>query len=284
MRLDSFIEQQATFRKLPVHWYEGGNTEGPILFFLHGYPDGPEVWDFQTEYFAKRFHVLCPYAIGTHPSTEKTPNFSRHHLNSLCLDYLQLLERVDPDHRKRVYIVAHDLAGPVAWALAGYLKKRLAKMVIINSLSLGQLRSRAKSRPSQWLHSWYIYPMLIPYLPQKISMGFASPLLKFAYFMGGLHPSKRPPLLKKGPFISNPMIQYRSFAKQLLLRDFSSPPIQSPVMVVWGQRDPFVLPPSIDELEKEARHLTVRTLSGGHWIFRENPEQMNRLLEKFFET
>lgn len=274
--------KQAFLRNLSTSWLEGGKKSGPLIIFLHGYPDGPEIWSKQIEHFTQEYHVICPYVRGTFASEPGTdPNrFSTH---SLSLDILEIIKIVDPKGQKEIRVVGHDLGGAVAWRLATYLGPRLSRLVVINSLSIEQMGKRLLNRPKQWINSWYIFPFLIPGLSEKVVGTFSSRLLPWAYRLGGLKPEQFPKMKLKEPFPVSTLKLYRAFAREALNQEKSKPiKIKAPTLVIWGRKDPFLLPPTTQEIEPYTQQLTIRILDGGHWIFRENSELTNELIQNFF--
>ena len=275
--------KQKTLRHLKTTWLEGGKSKGPLLLLLHGYPDGPEIWEGQIEYFAKDYHLLCPYVRGTLYS-EGGGDLARFSMDSLCLDLLQLVELSNYQKAKGMHIVGHDLGGAIAWRLATYLSHQVDRLVIINSLSLEQMANRLIKRPEQWIRSWYILPMLVPYLPEYMISKLASPLSRFAYKLGGLQKKFQPAKNQASVLSIETINQYRAFARELPSLFGKRPTkIHTPTLVLWGNRDPFLLPPTMDELEPSASNLTVRILEGSHWLFRENPQLANKLISDFIE-
>jgi len=274
--------KQAFLRNLSTSWLEGGNKKGPLLIFLHGYPDEPNIWSQQIDYFSKDFHILCPYARGTFAS-EPGSGLSRFSTHSLCLDILEIIKLADPKGMKEIRVIGHDLGGAVAWRLATYLGSKLTALVIINSLSIEQMGQRFLSRPKQWLYSWYMFPFLIPKISEKAVGTFSKELLPWAYKFGGLKQDQFPKLTPSKPFPVATLRHYRAFAKELLSsRKLASSKIKSPTLILWGKDDPFLLAPTLDELEPYAEQFTVRILEGGHWLFRESPEFINAMIDKFF--
>ncbi len=271
------------FRNLKTSWFEAGDSSLPILLLLHGYPDSPDAWSFQVDFFSDRYQVICPFVRGALPSA-RGEDISRYSPDSIALDFLQILETIDPEHKRKIICIGHDFGAAHAWSLAQLLGKRLDKLVIINGLSLPQMLRRWK-RPKQFLKSWYIYPMMLPYLPEFISSNFSKPLLELAYDLGGLPEELRPDPLNPERHIVEPINQYRSFVYEAVKgcgREIKK--INCPTLVIWGKKDAFLLPPTIDELEPFTSDLTVRILDGNHWIHREQSREVNHLIEKFIEN
>jgi pimeloyl-ACP methyl ester carboxylesterase len=60
------------------------------------------------------------------------------------------------------------------------------------------------------------------------------------------------------------------------------PRLRTPVLLLWGSRDAFLLPPTAEEWEPFAADVTTRILPAGHWIHRERAAEVNRLIDDFF--
>ena len=137
-------------------------------------------------------------------------------------------------------------------------------------------------RRQQW-RSWYIYFLQLPIAPDLLSKLFPRLVKRLAYRAGGLGETNRPDVTRGDHSISQAINQYRAFAREIP-KAFTQklPRLRPPVLVIWGNRDPFLLPPTQDELELYAQSLTIRILEGSHWVYRESPNEVNLLLERFF--
>src|SRR5687768_17405783 len=118
----------ATIRGLKTAWLSAGSPDKPIMLLIHGYPDTPESWDFQIAHFQETYQVIAPYARGARPS-EKATDLKRYTLDAVSLDLLQILQEVDPEKKRQVVVVGHDIGGPPAWRLAPLLGNRLKALI-----------------------------------------------------------------------------------------------------------------------------------------------------------
>lgn len=271
--------RQRELRNLKTGWMDAGPEDAPILFFLHGYPDSPETWEFQVNYFQDRFRIICPFARGASPS-EATDSLQRHSQDSVALDLLQILNCVDPQHTKPIYCIGHDLGAVHAWNIAPLLSERLKGLIILNGLALRQMIGRAKLFP-QHLKSWYIYLMNVPYLPEFLAAHFAQRLSALAYDLGGL-PKQLQPTEHDQSVVVEPIKQYRAFTREIPnMLNAKIKKIECPTLILWGRKDRFLLPPTVDEFEAYTSNVTIRILDGNHWLHREKAEQVNKLIEGF---
>ncbi len=260
MKSNQRLTREKTIRGLKTAWIQCGQeqSERPILFFLHGCPDSPETWEPQITHFEKKFKIIVPFARGLHPSAS-TKDWRRYTLDAIALDHLEILRSTDPTGEKKIILVGHDLGGPQAWRLAELLKNRLAALILINGPSLKQMASRW-NQPKQLLKSWYIAMFQIPI--------FAEIVLKFW--------DKK----NVAPFLPH----YRTAVKTLPKALRSKPSlIQVPTLVLWSNQDPYLDIPSQNEFKELVKNPVIRVLEGHHWIHREDPVHVNRLIENFLE-
>ena len=269
-------------RGLSTAWTEAGLNDGPILLLLHGYPDSPATWEYQIEYFKDRYRIICPHNRGARPS-QPGRGLGRYTKEATSLDVLEILDEVDPSRKAPVFVMGHDIGAALAWNIAPLLGNRLAGMSVINGLSVEQMARRWKN-PRQHLKSWYIYFFQIPWLPEVGIRLFPNSMLAFAHQRGGLAEPLRPSRQAVGGSLTYPVNYYRAFARQLpaVLQSHPSK-ITQPVLVLWGNRDGFLVTPSVTELEPFASNVSVRILEGNHWLHRERAKDVNRLIEPMIE-
>lgn len=271
-------------RGLNTGWLVAGDPAAEaVVILLHGFPDTADCWDFQIDALKRTFRVVAPFVRGAGPS-EPANELGRYAPDSVALDVLEILNEVDPTGTRPVYLVGHDLGSVHAWHLAGLLQKRVGGLVIINGLTLEQF-ARRLSNPRQLVKSWYIGLMQVPFLPEAVLGRFGRRFLRGAYKKGGLSRDRRPDPEAPEDAIVGPLNQYRAFIRATP-KAVKNPRrrLECPVLVIFGEDDAFLEPPTKAELARDAGDLTVRILPGNHWLHRQDPEKINKLLLDFFKS
>ena len=273
-------ERNVVVRGLPTGFLTSpGEADRPVLLFFHGYPDTPWIFEDQFSQFMDHFYVIAPFMRGVGPSIGGTED-NRFSLDSIALDILGILQRLNVKNQP-VYLVCHDLGVPQALPVAPLLGGRLKGLVVMAGLSIGMMVHRLRM-PKQHIKSWYIYLMQVPGLAESLLRRRPRNWLDLAYTLGGLDRERRP--TNAGSGLSPAFKHYRSYVQASLRKAIRHPKaIDVPSLVVWGKKDGFLLPPTIDELERELTNVEVRILPGGHWLFREHPEEVNGLILDFVE-
>jgi len=58
--------------------------------------------------------------------------------------------------------------------------------------------------------------------------------------------------------------------------------VRVPTLVIWGEKDTALLTGNLDGLDKVVTKLTIRRVpEGTHWVVREKPAEVNRLIREF---
>jgi pimeloyl-ACP methyl ester carboxylesterase len=60
--------------------------------------------------------------------------------------------------------------------------------------------------------------------------------------------------------------------------------IDVPTLVIWGEKDPYLLTGNLNALERLVPELTVRRVAdGSHWVIHEKPELINSYIREFIK-
>jgi pimeloyl-ACP methyl ester carboxylesterase len=58
--------------------------------------------------------------------------------------------------------------------------------------------------------------------------------------------------------------------------------VRVPTLVIWGEKDPFLLTGNLRGLDRYVTDLTIRRVpDGSHWVVHEKPALVNRLISEF---
>lgn len=272
-----------TCRGLKTAWLSGGVKNAPIMMFLHGFPDDAKVWQFQWEYFSKKYHLLAPYIRGTKPS-EPAAEISRYGLDAVALDHLDILNQEDPKQKKKIILVGHDLGTLHASHLASLLGPRCRELIIINGASLSMVLKRF-SNWAQLKKSWYLFFFQLPFLPEWSLRLFGDFLFEYFKNKNGV-PENLSSITKTAhQDVLFTFQQYRAL-KNDMLRFWERPffKLSQPTLFLSALSDIFVEPVTLEEARHFSEKPTVRLIEGKHWLMQEQPQTVNRLIEKFLES
>lgn len=277
-------QRKKIIRGLQTGWLEAGTPGKTIFLMLHGFPDEAHVWNHQINYFSKKYHVIAPFLRGVGPSNAQW-NENRYHISSVTLDLFEILREVDPQGKQNIIVMGHDIGTAYAWHMAHLLGPRLKGLIILNGAHFVQLLNRILKNAQQFIKSWYLYYFFLPILPS-----LTLKLMPFALKKKFLENSGSPKsYLKKYPMglkQSHESVKHYRNLWTMLLNFFNERTINkisAPVLSLSASNDNFVEAANLKELEALTEHPTVRVIEGKHWIQQENPDRVNRLINKFLK-
>lgn len=270
-----------TLRGLKTAWYDNGREGKDILFFIHGYLDTPATWAPQVREFGERYRVLLPVGRGIGGS-EAPADPQRYGAFSILLDHLEILRIADAERSRGVHVVGHDIGGVHAWLLASHPQPSLRSLTIINSVHPKQYLRRV-FWPRQVLKSWYVFALQFPFVSEALLGLFHREIISGIRAEGWQAPADDITVNEFDQAAMNAMNQYRRFVRDIphFLRDAAGP-VRAPVLVLSSEEDRYLEAPTTLEFADLASNVTVRVLRGKHWLHREQPERVNRLLDDFW--
>lgn len=279
-------ERFVTTNGIKLHLLEAGPADGPMILFLHGFPDCSYAWNKQLGYFADRgYFVVAPDQRGYNLS-DKPSGIESYSLDELAQDAIGL---IDYYKREQVFLVGHDLGGLVSWWTAAHYPERIRKLVIMNCPHPIPMGINMRSNVSQIQRSWYVYFFQIPRAPERMVSA-----KNFSWPVNVLDKTSRPGTFSREqlekyrvafaqPGACEAMINwYRSFVPQFM-EEQPVPRIQMPTLVFWGKNDTALVPEVAEMSVAQCDDGKVRYFEDAtHWVQHEEYEAINPALEEFF--
>jgi epoxide hydrolase 4 len=279
------------FAELPtgvrLHYVHAGAPAAPLVLLLHGFPEFWYGWRHQIgPVAAAGFRVVAPDLRGYNLSS-KPPRAGDYRVERLADDVLALARHLGYE---RVHLVGHDWGGVIAWWAAMRDEPRVERFVILNAphpvAYLRELR-----RPRQLLRSWYVFAFQLPWLPEAVVRAMSFRALRRLF--------RREPA-RAGAFteadidryveaFSQPgaltaaINYYRAAARRTpkgMLRKARR--IATPTLLIWGERDRYMVPEMAGASELWASDLRVeRFPDATHWVQHDEPERVSARIIEF---
>jgi pimeloyl-ACP methyl ester carboxylesterase len=275
-----------------LHYVTAG--KGPLILFLHGFPEFWYEWKQQIPEFAKDHRAVAPDMRGYNLSG-KPVGVDQYQMKDLVEDVRALVERLG---YKKFVLVGHDWGGAVAWSFAIAHPDYLEKLVIINCPHPAILGRELTENPAQQKASQYMLLFRSPQAEQTLSANNYAGLVdgvlgdglktgvfteadKQAYIQawsqpgaltGGLNYYRAANLGPPAPGAS----------PASPIADASSMVVKVPTLVIWGEKDTALLTGNLDGMDKFVPNLTVKRIpDGSHWVIHEKPELVNGYIREF---
>ena len=263
--------------------------DGPLMLFLHGFPEYWAMWRPMLEHFGARGYCAVAPDLRGYNLSEKPAAVEAYRAKHLMADVLALAAHYTKD---KFVLVAHDWGGAVAWGVAIAHPGRLAKLVMVNSPHPYLFWRELCNNPAQQKASEYMRFFRLPKAERVLSEnGYARLLGAFSDLDEGARQAlveawSQPGALTGGLnyYRASPMYPPSAEdpgAKKLQLKpeDFV---VKVPTLVIWGERDTALLPGCIEGLDAVVPDLKlVRVPDATHWVARERTALVIREIEAF---
>jgi pimeloyl-ACP methyl ester carboxylesterase len=275
------------------HYLEWGRAGAPILLFLHGFPEYSGAWDEVATRLADSYHCIAPDQRGFGQSWAP-PEVSAYEMRELVADMAALIDTLG----QRVTVVGHDWGAATAYGLAMFRPELVSRLIIINGVHPAPFQRELAAGGAQASASQYIRFLRADGSEDKLSADDFEGLMKL--FSAKMDLSwlngERLELYKaewSRPGRLKAMINwYRASPLKVALPGevLSDVPVlrkdrlqvRCPHLLIWGDNDTALLPPSIEGLEEYAADLTVEHVADAdHWICHQKPDLVAGLIREW---
>ena len=272
-----------------------GDPAAPPVILLHGFPESHRTWRGIVPLLEDRFRLVMPDQRGF-AGSDKPQAVDAYRIDHIVADLFALADACRID---RFALVGHDWGGAAAWAAAIRGDPRLERLAIINSPHPVIFQKSLIEDSGQRAASQYMNAFRTPGFEQSIeAMGYATffdktfsnhvnlALIpedeKRRYIAEWSQPGALTAMLNwyRASSIVVPPPGASVPVPDWVLAAF--PKVRIPTLVVWGMRDPALLPLQLDGLDRLVDDLTiVRLPDAGHFAPWEAPEAVARALAPF---
>ena len=272
-----------------------GPRDGPPILFLHGFPESHRTWRNQIADLARDHFVVAPDQRGF-AGSDRPRGVENYETDRIVADAIALMDALDVKH---FTLVGHDWGGAVAWTAALRHPLRVERLVIVNAphplvFQKSLIDDEGQRAASQYI-GWFRSPGAEAGI---IAMGLEAFLDKV--LLSHADATKLPDEERrryiedwKQPGALTAMLNwYRASAlvvpapgeeaKAPLWTRAPFPKLRMPTLVVWGLRDPALLPVQLSGLHDLVADLRIVTSpSAGHFIPWEEPGTVTSAIRDF---
>ncbi len=288
-------DEYAQVNGIRLHYVTAG--EGPLIIFLHGFPEFWYAWKNQLAEFGKDHQAVAPDLRGYNLS-DKPPDVAAYGAKYLVGDVQALAAHFG---RKKFVLVGHDWGGAVAWLFAIAHPEQVEKLVVINAPHPGVFARLLRDDPAQQKASQYMlmfrgdkaeamlsangYALLVNIvLAPGLKSGAFTEADRKAYLdawsqpgalTGGLNYYRAarigPP---DGSSADRSVVNFAPGSSNLT--------VKVPTLVIWGEKDTALLAQNLDGLGSFVPQLTIKRIPDAtHWVVHEKPDEVNRYIRDF---
>jgi pimeloyl-ACP methyl ester carboxylesterase len=272
-----------------------GPADAPPVIFLHGFPESHRTWRAIAPLLNGRFRLVMPDQRGF-AGSDRPQEVEAYKTDKLVADLFALADALSISD---FALVGHDWGGAVAWAAAMRGEPRLTRLAIINSphpliFQKSLIEDSDQRSASQYINAfrapgfeklveaqgfdWFFDKTFsghvdLALIPQSEKRQYIADWSQPGAFTAMLNWYRASPLIVPPPGVTVPL-------PDMLLR--LSRKIRIPTLVVWGMKDPALLPVQLDGLDELVDDLQLeRVPDAGHFAPWEAPDEVAAALAPF---
>jgi pimeloyl-ACP methyl ester carboxylesterase len=265
-----------------MHYVTQGN--GPLIVFLHGFPEFWYSWRYQMPFLAERgYTVIAPDLRGYNDTDKPRTGYD---VPTLVGDIAGLIKGLG---QEKAVIVGHDWGGALAWAFAMSYPQMTERLIVMNAPH-PQAMQRAFRTLKQLRKSWYMFAFQLPWLPENALLRNNAyeigRMLKGAAVQKSAFPNEvlatYQEVMSKPGAMTAALNYYRQLFRHPLRSAKNYTSIGVPTLLIWGEQDIALGIELTYGLEQWVPNIQIkRILDSGHWVQQEKPELVNTLMAEF---
>ena len=272
-----------------------GDAEAPPVIMLHGFPESHRTWRGLAPRLQGRFRLIMPDQRGF-AGSDRPQDVGAYKTKLLVEDLFALTDSLGIES---FALVGHDWGGAVAWAAAIGGNPRIERLAIVNSphpaiFQKSLIQSSEQRAASQYINAfrapgieayiegkgweWFFEKTFgshvdLSLIPEAEKRQYIAEWSQSGALTAMLNWYRATNLVVPPPGITVPL-------PDALLR--MARKISVPTLVVWGMRDPALLPMQLDGLNEVIEDVrVVRLPDAGHFAPWEAPDEVARELAPF---
>jgi pimeloyl-ACP methyl ester carboxylesterase len=272
-------------------WTAGDPANPPILF-LHGFPESHRTWAHQIAGLADCYYCIAPDQRG-YARSSKPAEIAEYRISKLVADVFALADALDI---RQFTIAAHDWGGAIGWAAALTNPERVKRLIIANAPHPYLYQKTIIENLDQRKAAQYIRTFRGDDLERRIAENGLDWFFDHSFIRhlkaDAVSAEDRAAYLDEWgqPGALTAMFNwYRASATDVPAMDeviettaFLQKPfprLQIPTLIVWGFKDPALLPCQLDGIEEFVPNVTiVRIDDAGHFSSWEAPEAVTKAM------
>jgi epoxide hydrolase 4 len=243
---------------------------GPVIVFLHGFPEGAHAWHDVVDYLPNDVQVVIPDLRGYRRS-DRPEDVDAYDADRIAADVAGLIGIAS---RQPVVLVGHDWGGVIAWIVSHRYPRLLRALVQMNAPHPDVFLRELAENPEQQAASSYIQFFLDPSAEAVLTADDFALLAADVFtpaFSSEVQAAERAMWAQPGQLTAMLDWYRANFGPGRSLPTGIT--VDVPTTVLWGMLDVHVLPGNLDGLDDYVSELTIIPFEDtDHWITHAQPE------------
>jgi len=267
---------------IQLHYVTQG--DGPLMLFLHGFPEFWYSWRKQIPEFAST-HKTVAIDLRGYNDSDKPESQSAYVMAEFIKDVKGVIEGLGYD---RCVLVGHDWGGAIAWSFAYAYPQMVEKLIILNIPHPAKF-AQGLLTPQQLVRSSYIFFFQLPILPEiliqlddfkALEQAFKGMAVNKNAFSDEDIEAYKNAFAKRGTLTAALNYYRNAFENGFNQRTWGV--LEVPTLMIWGEDDIPLGKELTYGTEQYVRNFQIKYIPNcSHWVQQERPELVNQYIHEF---
>lgn len=304
---NKFKSAYITIEGVKYHYIAKGDKKKPMVLFLHGFPEFSSAWQDQLNHFSSDHYAVAVDMKGAN-LTDRPAGVENYTAQKLAKEIGLFASAVSD---KPYYLVGHDWGATIAWNVAfqqsAQSSQKLLGLVTINGAHSIQYFREYHNNPEQFSKADYVRKIISGEYTDQHYLGNNFAELRKQLINNEIGESQfyfnEQTIADYISYWSIPgafdagLNYYRAIKippPELFKPENPKPPhlnplfasfhTKIPTLVLWGEKDAYIVPEVLNGLENFVPNLkVVRYPENSHWIVHENPKEISKQIREFLK-
>ncbi len=271
---------------LQLFYREAGDRSKPTLLLLHGFPTSSHMFRDLIPRLADRYHLVAPDLPGFGLSIPATPGGFTYSFASLAKVVEHFVDVIGLD---RFALYVFDYGAPTGFRLATSMPDRVTAIVSQN----GNAYEEGLSEGWNPIQSYWREPSRSN--REALRQLLTTQAIRDQYEHGVSDPARVAPdgwtldaYYTQRPGVDEIMLDlfldYRTNVELYPLFQQYLRERRPKLLAIWGQNDPFFLPPGAEAYRRDIPDAQVRLLDTGHFALETHAEEIADAISRFLAS
>jgi len=283
MKTQAIYYRNAQVNGLNIFYRESGSVENPTVLLLHGFPTSSHMYRNLIPILNEKYHVIAPDLPGFGYSDAPHYQSFTYTFDNITT-YIQGL--IDQLGLKRFAIQVFDYGAPVGFRLAVTNPEKITAIISQN----GNAYVEGLSEGWNPIQKYWAEPT--EENRNNLKAMTTAETTKFQYLHGVSDPSIVAPesytldqhFLDREGNVELQLDLFKDYASNVALYPTFQAYFrekQPPFLAVWGNKDPFFLPPGAEAFKRDIPNATVKFFDTGHFALETHVNEIGEDILEF---
>ncbi|MSU76916.1 MAG: alpha/beta hydrolase [Gemmataceae bacterium] len=261
-----------------------------LALCLHGFPECSFSWRYQLPLLARLGYTAWAPNLRGYGETTRPCYVGDYALSHLIADVAGL---IDAAGKRSTLLIGHDWGGAIAWSFVLAPLRPIERFIVMNMPHPARFVAGLFRLP-QILRSWYVFFFQMPLFPEWILTVYGAKAIGDGFLNTAVDKSRFPEKVLDvyrrqalQPGAMTAMLNYyralfRTWPRVKQMQRLEANPLETPTLMIWGERDSALGKELTLGTDKLVRDLTLHYLpNASDWVQQDAPDTVNTMIEEW---